>query len=91
MLYEVITISPDETYLIFASGDLPDSFGSNDLYIGFKNLKGNWCDPINLGPLINGKKGEMCPMIVITSYSIHYTKLYEAFTKILVKKNRNDD
>jgi Tol biopolymer transport system component len=45
-------ISPDESYLIFASGR-KGSYGFNDLYISFNKGNNNWTKPKNMGPAIN--------------------------------------
>jgi Tol biopolymer transport system component len=50
-------ISPDEKYLIFESSR-PGGFGSNDLYICFKEKNGKWSAPINMGDKINTNKSE---------------------------------
>jgi hypothetical protein len=52
-------IAPDESYLIYDC-DNKDGFGSCDLYISFKNEKGEWSKSINLGNLINTDQCEMC-------------------------------
>ncbi|MBN1472651.1 MAG: ankyrin repeat domain-containing protein [Syntrophaceae bacterium] len=56
-------ISPDVSYIIFSSMDLPSSFGSSDLYIGYKRLDGKWTEPINMGPTINSSDGELLPIV----------------------------
>ncbi len=78
-------ISRDETYIIFASGKLKETFGSNDLYIGYKDSKGNWSDPINLGALINGKKGEMCPMVSSNEKYLFFVRYDDVFNVYWVK------
>ena len=55
-------ISPDETLLIFTS-TRPESFGSGDLYISFKNEDGSWTKAKNMGDKINTPGSEYCPMI----------------------------
>ncbi len=45
-------VSPADDYLIFES-DRAGGFGSNDLYICFKNKAGDWVQPINMGPRVN--------------------------------------
>jgi len=45
-------ISPDESYLIFASGR-EGSHGFNDLYISFNKGNNDWTEPQNMGPVIN--------------------------------------
>ncbi len=56
-------ISPDGDYLIFSSRVLPDSFGSTDLYIGFRNADGTWSKPINMGPSINSPAQEHLSLV----------------------------
>jgi len=84
-------ISPDETYIIFASGNLEDSFGSNDLYIGYKDSKGNWSDPINLGNLINREKGEMCPMVSADKKYLFFVRYDDVFNVYWVKADFIDN
>ena len=50
-------IAPDESYLIFESSR-PGGYGSNDLYICFKNKKNEWSLPLNMGPQINTPRSE---------------------------------
>ncbi len=56
-------ISPDEDYIIFSSRLLPGSFGSMDLYIGFKKSDGTWTDPINMGPSVNSASQEHLSLV----------------------------
>ncbi len=46
-------ISPDESFLIYAVYDLPDSRGGADYYISFRNNSDKWSEPVNLGDQIN--------------------------------------
>ncbi len=55
-------ISPDESILIFTSGR-PEGFGSGDLYISFKDEKGEWTKGKNMGDIVNTAGSEYCPMI----------------------------
>jgi WD40-like Beta Propeller Repeat len=48
-------------YLIFAS-DRPDSLGNADLYVSFR-VDGAWQPARNLGPAINSKHFEYCPIM----------------------------
>ncbi len=58
-----VFISPDESYLIFVSGDRPDSFGSGDIYICYREDDGSWTDPVNLGNEINTEHYDFCPIV----------------------------
>ena len=56
-------ISPDGNYIIFSSMVLPDSFGSVDLYIGYKNSDGTWTKPINMGSTVNSAAQEHLALV----------------------------
>ena len=56
-------ISPDGSYIIFSSMYLPGTFGSMDLYIGFRNPDGTWAKPVNMGPTVNSESDEILPMV----------------------------
>lgn len=47
-------ISPDENFLLFHS-NRPGTIGGMDIFISFKNDKGVWEEPINLGEPINSE------------------------------------
>ncbi|MGA2408718.1 MAG: hypothetical protein ABSF81_18480 [Bacteroidales bacterium] len=45
-------VSPDGTYMIFAS-NRPGGYGGLDQYISFRNNDGTWTSPKNIGPKFN--------------------------------------
>ncbi len=49
--------SPDGNRLFFIS-DRPGGFGGKDIYVSYKNAKGKWDDPINMGSTINSQYDE---------------------------------
>jgi tetratricopeptide (TPR) repeat protein len=51
-------IAPDESFLIFESDRADGANGFISLFISFKNKKGQWSVPVNMGPKINSGKGE---------------------------------
>jgi Tol biopolymer transport system component len=57
-------VSPDESYLIFASRR-PDSLNSADLYVSFRadGSDGEWQPAHWLGPTINSTALEYCPIV----------------------------
>jgi len=55
-------ISPNEDYLIF-DAVRPDGFGSNDLYISFKQSDGKWSKAINMGKIVNTENADMRPYV----------------------------
>lgn len=61
-MYFNVYVSPNEEYLIF-SGVSSDSYGDLDLYICYKDNKGGWGHPINMGPKINTDKRERFPIV----------------------------
>jgi outer membrane protein OmpA-like peptidoglycan-associated protein len=56
------SISSDGKTLYFVS-DRPGGIGGYDIYKSIKNEKGEWGNPINLGPKINSKGNEKSPFI----------------------------
>lgn len=66
-------ISPDESYIIFAS-IRPEGYGEKDLYISFKKINGAWTDPQNLGPKINGLTDDVCARISPDQKYLFFTK-----------------
>jgi hypothetical protein len=55
------SISRDGKYLFFAS-DMPGGSGGSDLYY-CESIKGEWSDPVNLGPKVNSAGAENYPFI----------------------------
>jgi len=55
-------VSPDGNMIIFTSSGREDGFGSVDLYISFKK-EGIWQKAQNIGPQINSKSFDYCPMM----------------------------
>ena len=55
-------IAPDESYLIFCS-DKPGGYGKTDIYITFRNKKGRWSQPVNMGEKINSSFQEYIPNV----------------------------
>jgi Tol biopolymer transport system component len=55
-------VAPDESYLLFTSAGRPDSLGRGDLYVSFQTA-GAWQPARSLGPAINTKYFEYCPIV----------------------------
>lgn len=55
-------ISPEESYLIFASGGRTDGHGELDLYISYRK-DNQWMEAQNLGSKINSKDRDYCPLV----------------------------
>ena len=56
-------MSPDESYLIFASGTREGGNGGWDLWICFRQKDGAWTEPVNLGSTINTAGDEYGPRV----------------------------
>lgn len=57
-------IAPDESYLIFSSMR-QGGHGGDDLFITFRDDKGEWGCPKNMGPSINSASHDLCPMVTL--------------------------
>jgi len=55
-------IAPDESYLIFGKSGERGQFGPSVLYISFKNKRGEWTKPQNMGSEIN-RRGAHSPYV----------------------------
>ncbi|MEM1270746.1 MAG: hypothetical protein AAGI08_11950 [Bacteroidota bacterium] len=69
-------LSPDGTYLLFASnrrGGPEGSLGLRDLYVSFRDGEGQWTEPKNLGPEVNSAGLELCPYANVTLGRLFYT------------------
>lgn len=55
-------VSPDESYMVLASGR-PPSLGAGDLFVSFRRPGGGWSEPAHLGPTINTEHVDFCPMV----------------------------
>ncbi len=71
-------VSPDGTFIIFASRGRPDSRGDLDLYVTVKDSAGAWGRPINLGPTINSAAVEYCPIVAPDGY-LYFTSTRSFF------------
>jgi uncharacterized protein (TIGR02145 family) len=63
-----IFISPEEDYLIFASGN------DADLYIRFKDKEGQWGNPISMGDKINTLEWERFPVVSPDGKYLFFTR-----------------
>lgn len=68
-----VFISPDESYIIVTSYGRPDSHGSGDLYISFKDEKGTWGPLTNMGEGINSEANEHCPVVTADGLYFFFT------------------
>ena len=66
------SLSPDKRALYFSS-NRPGGFGGKDLYVSYRDVKGRWGTPINLGREINTKADEQAPFIHADNQTLYYT------------------
>lgn len=57
-----VYVAPDEKYVIFCS-ERSEGKGRGDLYISFKNTKGEWAPAKNMGDAVNTDGYEFCPYV----------------------------
>jgi Tol biopolymer transport system component len=69
-------ISPNGDYIIFNS-ERNGGYGGADLYISFKDLDGNWGEPINLGNKINSDLRDICPTITPDGKYLFFTRNWQ--------------
>jgi Tol biopolymer transport system component len=73
-------ISPNGDYIIFNS-ERNGGYGGADLYISFKDLDGNWGEPINLGNKINSDLRDICPTITPDGKYLFFTRNWQKNNK----------
>ncbi len=66
------TLSPDKRALYFSS-NRPGGFGGKDLYVSYRDKKGRWGNPINLGQNINTPADEQAPFIHADNQTLYFT------------------
>lgn len=62
-----------ENEVILLSAERDDTYGDRDLYVIFKINKGNWSEPLNLGPNINTADIEQSPFIGTDNETIYFS------------------
>jgi hypothetical protein len=65
--------APDESYMIVTCYGRPDSLGSGDLYISFRQKDGSWSKLKNMGSPVNSKANEHCPMVSMDGKVFFFT------------------
>lgn len=56
-------IAPDESYILFDSTREEDSFGSQDIFISFRDKNGTWTKAKNLGERVNSPNWDIRPFV----------------------------
>ncbi|MCO5259103.1 MAG: hypothetical protein M9916_03075 [Crocinitomicaceae bacterium] len=65
------TVSNDGELLIFSS-DRPGGLGGLDLYLCKRLENGEWSEPVNMGPTINGPKDDDAPFISVDNKQLYF-------------------
>jgi Tol biopolymer transport system component len=73
-------ISSEEDYIIFNS-ERNGGYGGADLYISFKDVAGNWKEPVNLGNKINSNLRDICPTITPDGKYLFFTRNWQKDNK----------
>ncbi len=66
------SLSPDKRALYFAS-NRPNGEGGSDLYVSYRDAKGNWSKAINMGKDINTIGDETAPYIHADNQTMYFT------------------
>lgn len=70
--YTDVTLSPDRKTLVF-SMDKPEGNGAMDLYVSFRDEKGQWSAPRNLGPEVNSFGREFSPYLMPDLTTLYFS------------------
>ncbi|MBC7920453.1 MAG: PD40 domain-containing protein [Ferruginibacter sp.] len=57
-----VFIAPDEQYIIYCA-ERPDGHGQGDLFVSFKDGRGQWQEAKNMGNAVNTTGYEFCPFV----------------------------
>lgn len=69
-----LVMAADESYLIFCSTK-PGGYGRDDFYISFRNEKGSWSKPVNMGEKINSPGSDNRPYITPDGKFFFFTSM----------------
>jgi Tol biopolymer transport system component len=56
-------VDPDEKYILYTGYDRPGNTGAGDIFVSFKNSKGEWVESKNIGTDVNGPGLTYCPYV----------------------------
>ncbi len=66
------SISPDGKVLYFTS-NRKESLGGMDIFYSSLNDKGDWSEPVNLGPVVNTPLNEESPFIAVDGKTLYFS------------------
>jgi len=58
---------------IILAAERDDTYGDRDLYISFKNARGEWSEPLNLGPDVNSADTESAAFLDADNETLYFT------------------
>ncbi len=73
-------ISPDESYLIFASGREGRKSKETDLYISFRDRNDKWSEPVNMGDDINNGYTVTFPFVTYDGKYLFFNRFNDSGT-----------
>ncbi|MBL0328738.1 MAG: PD40 domain-containing protein [Bacteroidetes bacterium] len=79
-------VAADESYLIYTGYNRAGGVGSGDLYISFKNKKGEWTSSLNLSKEINSDKMDYCPFVDEKNETLYFTSKRNSVKTIFEKQ-----
>jgi outer membrane protein OmpA-like peptidoglycan-associated protein len=63
----------DDGNIILISAERDDTYGDRDLYVSFKDRRGEWSEPINLGSTINSADTESSPFLDHDNETLYFS------------------
>jgi len=63
----------DQNNTILISAERDDTYGDRDLYVTFSDRKGEWSEPLNLGPTINSADTESSPFLDHDNETLYFS------------------
>ena len=66
-------ISSDESFIIYTAYGREDDLGRGDLYISYKNHRGEWTPAQHLGDGINSNQLDYCPFYFAPTQTLYFT------------------
>ena len=82
-----VFVSPNEDYMIYCA-ERPDGYGRGDLFISFKDEKGQWKEAKNMSNVINTPGYEFCPFVTADGRYLFFSRdgdIYWVDAKVIDK------
>ncbi len=70
--YNEFCMSNDKKIIVMAL-EREQTYGVKDLYVSFLLENGLWSTPLNLGPVVNTKKGEISPFLAADNTTLYFS------------------